>query len=76
MGDTGSGIDPADLGRIFTPLFTTKTRGMGVGLSICRSIVERHRGKIWASQAADKGSIFELDLPARVGAIEGNNVAA
>ncbi len=74
--DTGSGIDPADVERIFTPLFTTKTRGMGVGLSICRSIVERHKGKIWASPAADKGSIFELDLPARVGAIEGDNVAA
>ena len=74
--DTGSGIDPAHLDRVFAPLFTTKTRGMGVGLSICRSIVERHKGKIWASPAADKGSIFELDLPARVGAMEGNNVAA
>lgn len=74
--DSGSGIDPADLERVFRPLFTTKTRGMGVGLSICRSIVERHKGRIWASPAAGKGTIFQLDLPAGAAAMKGGNVAA
>jgi len=74
--DTGRGIDPGDIERVFKPLFTTKTRGMGMGLSICRSIVERHRGKIWASHAAGKGSVFQLDLPASADTLAGDDVAA
>ncbi len=61
--DTGMGIDPADVDRIFKPLFTTKARGMGMGLSICRSIIESHGGKIWVSPGASRGSVFRFELP-------------
>jgi signal transduction histidine kinase len=61
--DTGSGIDPSNRARIFKPLFTTKTHGMGMGLSICKSIIENHNGKIWVSAGAPRGSIFQFELP-------------
>jgi signal transduction histidine kinase len=61
--DTGSGIDPSNLERIFKPLFTTKARGTGMGLSICHSIIESHDGRIWASPAVQQGSIFHIELP-------------
>ena len=61
--DTGSGIDPSNVDRIFNPLFTTKAHGMGMGLSICRSIIEAHGGRIWASAGATRGSIFQFELP-------------
>jgi signal transduction histidine kinase len=63
IGDTGPGIDAANVNRLFTPLFTTKPTGMGMGLSICRSIIENHGGRIWLSSAPDKGSIFQFELP-------------
>jgi signal transduction histidine kinase len=47
LEDTGTGINPEDIQRIFNPLFTTKSNGMGMGLSICRSIIEAHGGKLW-----------------------------
>ena len=47
--DTGIGIDPSQVDQIFEPLFTTKSRGMGLGLSIYRSIVEAHGGQLWAT---------------------------
>jgi signal transduction histidine kinase len=65
--DTGIGIDSSESDRIFKPLFTTKARGMGMGLSICRSIIEGHDGRIWASQGAVRGSIFQFELPANRG---------
>ena len=61
--DTGSGIDPAHLNRIFEPFFTTKSTGMGLGLCICRSIVETHGGKLWASPRNPFGTQFHLTLP-------------
>jgi signal transduction histidine kinase len=61
--DTGVGIDPSDLNQIFKPLFTSKSTGMGMGLSICRSIIESHGGRIWASAAVNRGSIFQFELP-------------
>jgi signal transduction histidine kinase len=61
--DTGSGIEPKDLERIFEPFFSKKPEGMGMGLSICRSIVEAHGGRITASPASPCGSIFQVRLP-------------
>ena len=63
IADTGSGIDVVNLNRIFQPMFTTKARGMGMGLSICKSIVESHNGRIWVSLGVPRGSIFHFELP-------------
>jgi signal transduction histidine kinase len=62
--DAGTGIDRANLNRLFSPLFTTKERGMGMGLSICHSIIENHNGRIWVSPGVVRGSIFQFELPA------------
>jgi signal transduction histidine kinase len=63
--DTGTGIDPKNVDRIFNPLFTTKPNGMGMGLSICRSIIEGHHGRLWASAGAAGGAVFQLVLPTK-----------
>jgi C4-dicarboxylate-specific signal transduction histidine kinase len=62
--DTGMGVEPKDMDRIFSPLFTTKSHGMGMGLSICRSIVEAHEGRLWATPNAPHGAVFQFVLPA------------
>lgn len=62
--DTGSGIDPATADRIFESFFTTKPNGMGMGLSICRSIIEAHGGHFWASPNKPHGAVFRFTLPA------------
>jgi PAS domain S-box-containing protein len=61
--DTGCGIEAAHLDRIFDPFFTTKSHGMGLGLAICRSIVEAHGGKLCASRRSPAGTAFHLTLP-------------
>jgi signal transduction histidine kinase len=61
--DSGTGIDPRNSKRIFEALFTTKSRGMGMGLSICRSIVEAHNGRLWASPRMPHGTAFHVALP-------------
>jgi signal transduction histidine kinase len=61
--DTGTGIDPKDIEHIFDPLFTTKSHGMGMGLSICRSIIEAHEGQLWASPNRSQGAAFQFTLP-------------
>ena len=61
--DSGVGIDPMHIGRIFDAFYTTKLEGMGMGLAICRSIVESHRGRLWVSPGSPHGSIFQLVLP-------------
>ena len=63
IADTGSGIDQANLKRVFEPMFTTKADGMGMGLSICKSIIENHNGRIWVAAGAPRGSIFQFELP-------------
>jgi signal transduction histidine kinase len=65
INDTGTGVDPSNIDRIFKPLFTTKASGMGMGLSICRSIIESHGGRIWVSPGANGGSSFEFELPTK-----------
>jgi signal transduction histidine kinase len=62
--DTGAGMDPKDIGRIFNPFFTTKSHGMGMGLAICRSIIERHGGRLLAIPNTSRGAIFQFMLPA------------
>jgi PAS domain S-box-containing protein len=61
--DTGPGLDPAIAPRIFQPFFTTKTDGLGMGLSICRSIIEAHGGHLWASPRAPHGTAFHFTIP-------------
>jgi signal transduction histidine kinase len=74
VADTGAGIEPQQLDRIFNPLFTTKSQGMGMGLSICRSIIEAHEGQLWAVANGSGGAVFHFVLPAQAesstGAIE------
>ena len=61
--DTGPGVRDADRDRIFEPLFTTKGSGMGMGLSICRSIIENHGGTISVAAGVERGTIFCFELP-------------
>jgi signal transduction histidine kinase len=63
VADSGGGIDAAIRDRIFEPLFTTKSAGMGMGLSICRSIVEAHGGKLWVTPATPHGTEFRFTIP-------------
>ena len=61
--DRGAGITEAERERLFTPFFTTKPEGMGMGLSICRSIIEFHEGRLWEEANPDGGTIFRFTLP-------------
>lgn len=61
--DSGPGIDPKNLQRVFDRFFTTKSQGMGMGLSICRSIIEAHDGRLWAEPGTHGGSVFRISLP-------------
>ncbi len=62
--DSGPGIDPEHLERIFAPFYTTKSTGIGMGLSICRSIIAAHGGRLWAEANRPRGAIFQFTLPA------------
>ena len=62
--DSGTGIAPKQLDRIFDAFFTTKAEGTGMGLAICRSIIEAHNGRLWASPRAPNGTVFQFMLPA------------
>ena len=62
--DTGPGIDPGRLDRVFEPFYTTKTSGIGVGLSICRSIIGAHGGRLWVDANQARGAAFQFTLPA------------
>ena len=61
--DTGTGLDPAVAERVLEPFFTTKADGLGMGLAICRSIVEAHGGRLWVSPRAPHGSDVRFTVP-------------
>jgi signal transduction histidine kinase len=63
--DSGPGIDPENLERVFEPFYTTKTRGIGMGLSICRSIISGHGGRLWVAPNEPRGAVFQFTLPAQ-----------
>jgi signal transduction histidine kinase len=63
VSDSGSGLDPTKADRLFEPFYSTKPGGMGMGLSICRSIIEAHRGTISARPNNERGSTFEFRIP-------------
>jgi PAS domain S-box-containing protein len=67
--DSGPGLDPSHLERVFDAFYTTKSSGTGMGLSICRSIIQAHGGRLWAEANEPRGAIFQFTLPAvQVGA--------
>ena len=61
--DSGPGFAPESLDHLFEAFYTTKPNGLGMGLSICRSIVESHAGRLWASANAPHGAVFQFTLP-------------
>src|SRR5581483_10348849 len=61
--DFGPGLDPGSFARVFEPFYTTKPSGLGVGLSICRSIIEAHGGRLWVTANAPRGAIFHFTVP-------------
>ena len=68
VSDTGPGLPPGDAEKIFDAFFTTKSQGTGMGLSISRSIIEAHGGRLWADGASGRGATFQFTLPASVAA--------
>ena len=62
VADTGTGISSQDGDRLFNPLFTTKSDGMGMGLSICRAIIEAHEGRLWFAPNSPRGAVFQFTL--------------
>jgi signal transduction histidine kinase len=62
--DAGPGLNPESLLHLFEPFYTTKPEGMGMGLSICRSIIEAHGGRLWATRCEPQGALFQFSVPA------------
>ena len=61
--DAGHGLDPQSMDRLFEAFYTTKSSGMGMGLAICRSIIEAHGGRLWATANVPRGAVFQFTLP-------------
>ncbi len=66
VSDNGIGLQERDLEKVFTPFYTTKPEGLGIGLAICRSIVEFHQGRLWAETLAGRGTAFKFTLPREI----------
>jgi len=66
VADRGHGIRDEDAERLFTPFFTTKAEGMGMGLNICRSIIEFHDGRLWTEANPEGGTVFRFTLPVEI----------
>jgi signal transduction histidine kinase len=64
VADSGPGLDPQTLEHAFDPYYTTKPDGLGMGLAICRSIIDAHNGRLWASANQPRGAVFQFTLPA------------
>ena len=62
--DSGPGFAPAALDRVFEAFYTTKPGGLGLGLSICQSIIEAHGGRLWATRCEPRGALFQFTVPA------------
>jgi signal transduction histidine kinase len=63
--DSGPGLAPASRERLFDAVYITKPDGLGMGLSICRSIIEAHGGRLWAAARVPRGAVFQFTLPSR-----------
>ena len=72
--DSGPGIDPDHLERVFEAFYTTKSSGVGMGLSICRSIIDAHGGRLWAEANEPRGAVFQFTLPGVQAVIRSTNI--
>jgi signal transduction histidine kinase len=70
VSDTGVGLPPGQADQIFNAFFTTKANGTGMGLRVCRSIVESHGGRLWAAENSPRGASFHFALPTKIAAKE------
>ena len=61
--DSGPGLSPQSVDRLFEAFYTTKPKGMGMGLTICRSIIEAHGGRLWATANEPRGAVFQFTVP-------------
>jgi signal transduction histidine kinase len=64
--DAGTGLDPVTVEKLFKAFHTTKANGMGIGLSICRSIIESHKGRLWAAPNDGPGATFGFSIPVAI----------
>jgi len=69
--DNGPGLTQGDINKVFEPFYTSKQNGMGMGLSICRTIISDHEGEIWATSTPGQGATFLFTLPLSEGANDG-----
>jgi signal transduction histidine kinase len=67
--DAGVGVDPQSVNKLLDAFYTTKTAGMGIGLSISRSIIERHHGRLWAEGNDGPGATFSFSIPSGPGSV-------
>jgi signal transduction histidine kinase len=61
--DSGLGVNPSDFERIFDAFYSTKPDGLGLGLSVCRAIIQAHGGKLWVGAGGSRGAVFQFTLP-------------